>query len=171
MLQLSGMIINRPVLSLRTGTQVATALSPIVNPANLKIEGFFCHDSLSRQTLILVAQDVRDLLPQGIVINDHDVLTEPSELVRLSEIININFQLLGKTVVTNSRSKLGKISDYAVETTSMYIQKLYVSQSVFKSLSGGNLGIDRSQIVEITDKQVVVNDLLQNVPVGARAVA
>ncbi|HSW66719.1 MAG TPA: hypothetical protein VLI54_06295 [Bacillota bacterium] len=171
MLQLSGMIINRPVLSLRTGTQVATALSPIVNPANLKIEGFFCHDSLSRQTLILVAQDVRDLLPQGIVINDHDVLTEPSELVRLSEIININFQLLGKTVVTNSRSKLGKISDYAVETTSMYIQKLYVSQSVFKSLSGGNLGIDRSQIVEITDKQVVVNDLTQNVPVGARAVA
>jgi len=171
MLQLSGMIINRPVLSLRTGTQVATALSPIINPANLRIEGFYCHDSVSRQTLVLVAQDVRDLLTQGIVINDHDVLAEPSELVRLTEIMQINFQLLNKPVVTSSKAKLGKISDYAVETTSMYIQKLYVSQSVFKSFGGGNLGIDRSQIIEITDKQVIVNDLMQNIPVGARAVA
>lgn len=171
MLQLSGMIVNRPVLSLRTGTQVATAIAPIINPNNLKIEGFYCHDSLSRQQLILVAQDVRDVMSQGIVVNDHDVLADPSELVRLTDVMRINFQLLGKPVRTSSGSKLGKISDYAVDVQSMYIQKIYVSQSVFKSFSGGNLGVDRSQIVEITDKQVVVNDLTQSVPANARAVA
>ncbi len=165
------MILNRPVLSLRTGTQVATALTPIINPNNLKIEGFYCHDDASRQQLILVAQDVRDVMPQGIVINDHDVLTEASELVRLQDLLRINFVLLGKPVITSSKGKLGKVSDYAVETQSLYIQKLYVSQSLFKSFSGGNLGVDRSQIVEINDKRIVVNDPLQNVPAGARAIA
>jgi uncharacterized protein YrrD len=171
MLQLSGMITNRPVLSLRTSTQVATAVAPIINPNNLKIEGFYCQDSLSRKQLILVSQDVRDIMSQGIVINDHDVLVEPEELVRLKDIMEINFQLLNKQVVTAGKTKLGKVSDYAIEVESMYIQKLYVSQSLFKSFAGGNLGIDRSQIVEINEKRVVVNDATQKVPIGARAVA
>lgn len=159
-------------MSLRTGTQVATALWPIINPNNLKVEGFVCQDGFKKgQQLILVNQDVRDLIPQGIVVNDHDVLTEPSELVRLQQIIALQFQLIGKHVVTVNKSRLGKIEDYAVDIASMYIQKLYVSQSVFKSFSGGNLGIDRTQIVEITDKKIVVQDLLEKMPAGAKAVA
>ncbi len=165
------MITNRPLLSLRTGTQVGTVIAPIINPTNLKIEGFYCNDSLSRKQLILVAQDVRDVLSQGIVINDHEVLVEASELVRLTDVLRVNFQLLSKQVITSGKSKLGKISDYAFDVQSLYIQKLYVSQSVFKNFSGGNLGIDRSQIVEVTDKQVIVNDLTQHVPASARAVA
>ena len=170
MLQLSGMILNRPVLSLRTGTQIGTVLGPIINPNNLKIEGFYCHDDASRQQRILVAQDIRDILPQGVVVNDQDVLVEPEELVRLKDVMAINFELIGKQVVTTDKSKLGKVGDYAVETTSMYVQKVYVSQSLFKSFSGGNLGVDRSQIVEITDKKIVVHDLRQKVPAHAGAV-
>ena len=169
MLQLSGMIINRPVLSLRTGGQVATALAPLINPNNLKIEGFWCKNG--RRQLILVDQDIRDVLPQGIVVNDEDVLTDPSELVRLKEIISINFELLGKHVETTDGKKLGKINDYATETTGMFVKKLYVAQPIYKNLNGGNLGIDRTQIIEITDKKIVVNDLSAKVPVSAHAVA
>jgi sporulation protein YlmC with PRC-barrel domain len=169
MLQLSGMIINRPILSLRTGTPVATALAPLLNPNNLKIEGFWCKNG--RRELILVAQDARDVLPQGIVINDEDVLSDPSELVRLKEIIAINFELLGKQVETSSGQKLGKINDYATETKSMFVKKLYVAQPIYKNFSGGTLGIDRTQIVEITDKKIIVNDLSTKVPAGVHAVA
>jgi sporulation protein YlmC with PRC-barrel domain len=170
MLQLSGMITNCPVLSLRTGTPVGVVLGPIINPNNLKVEGFYCHDDASRKQLILVSQDIRDILPQGVVVNDQDVLVEPEELVRLKDVMTVNFDLVGKQVITTDKTKLGKVSDYAVETTSMYIQKLYVSQSLFKSFSGGNLGIDRSQIIEITDKRIVVHDLRQKVPAHAGVV-
>lgn len=166
MLQLSGMIINRPVLSLRTGAEVAVALAPIINPNNLKIEGFFCRTK-GRKQLILVTQDIRDVLPQGIVINDEDVLTDEDELVRLKEVIHINFELLGKQAETTDRHKLGKVNDYATETDSMIIKKLYVTQPIYKNFSGGNLGIDRTQIVEITDKKVIVNDLSAKVPAHA----
>jgi uncharacterized protein YrrD len=168
MLQLSASLINRPVMSLRTGTQVATVVGPIINPNNLKIEGFICQDAFKKNnTLILVNQDIRDIIPQGFVVNDFDVLTEPTELVRLQKIIATQFQLLGKQVATISKHRIGKVEDYAVELGSMYIQKMYVSQSLFRNFSGGNLGIDRSQIVEITDKKIIVQDLMQHVPAGA----
>lgn len=171
MLQLSAMLINRPVVSLRTGAQVATALAPIINPNNLKIEGFYCQDSQSREQLILVSQDVRDILPDGIVVNDHDVLAAPHDLVRLHNVININFEILGKQVVTSGGTKLGKVGDYAFDTASMMIQKLYVTQSIFKNFNGSSLGIHRTQIVEMTNRQVVVNDLTHKVPARASALA
>lgn len=171
MLQLSSMLINRPVLSLRTGTEVATAIEPIINPANLKIEGFYCQDSRSRQQLILVGQDVRDIMTQGIVINDHDVLAQSQDLVRLNEILQVNFVLLSKPVIISEGGKLGKVSDYSVDTNSLYIQKIYVSQPIYKNFKGGNLGIDRSQIVEITDKKIVVSNLTQKLTARAGALA
>jgi sporulation protein YlmC with PRC-barrel domain len=171
MLQLSSMLTNRPVLSLRTGTEVAIAIEPIINPGNLKIEGFYCHDSRSRQNLVLVNQDVRDVISRGIIINDHDQLVQPEELVRLNPVMRLNFTLVGKPVVTASGHKLGKVGDYSVDIDSLFIQKLYVTQSIFKSLNGGNLGIDRAQIVEITDKKIVVSDLTQKMTARASAMA
>src|SRR5688500_34079 len=143
MLQLSGSLLNRPVLSLRTGGVVATATEAIINPNNLKIEGFYCTDRFERnKTTVLLYQDIRDVIPQGFVVNDHDVLVEPEELVRLKDLMNLHFTLLGKHVVTTNKQKVGKVVDFASETTTMYVQKIYVGQSIFKNLSGGNLGID-----------------------------
>lgn len=171
MLQLSGALLNRPVMSLRTGGQVATTLTPIMNPNNLKIEGFYCQDHFAKKQLILLYQDIRDVVKQGLIVNDHDVLSDPKDLVRLKELMQINFELIGKRVATVSKSKLGKVSDYATEVETMYVQKLYVSQSLVKSFSGGTLSIDRTQIVEITNRKIVVQDLLKPEKGAAPAVA
>jgi uncharacterized protein YrrD len=171
MLQLSASIINRPVMSLRTGSEVATAIAPIINPNNLKIEGFYCNDRFENKELILLYQDIRDIIPQGIVIDDHDVLTEAEELVRLKDVLELEFELIGKPIETTSKEKVGKVSDFAVETTTMTIQKLYASQSILKSFTGGSLSIDRSQIVEITNKRVIINELLKTAPAAAASIA
>jgi len=151
-------------MSLRTGTQIATAVQPIINPDNLKIEGFYCVDRFDNSQLIMLQQDIRDIIPQGFVVNDHDVLSEPEELVRLKAVLELQFELIGKQVETVSKQKVGKVSDYAVEMSSMMIQKLYVSQSILKSLTGGSLSVDRSQVTEITNKRVIINDLLKTSP-------
>ena len=169
MLQLSAALLNKSVLSLRTGTPIATATRPIINPDTLKVEGFYCTDRYDKRELVLLYQDIRDLLPQGFVVNDHDVLVEAHELVRLQDVLSLNFDLIGKQVVTVSKEKVGKVSDYATETETMFIQKIYVSQSILKSFTGGSLSIDRTQINEITPKQVIINDLLKNSPVTAPA--
>lgn len=171
MLQLSAAIINRPVMSLRTGGEVATAVTPIINPDNLKIEGFYCNDRFKNKELILLYQDIRDIIPQGIVIDDYDVLTDEEELVRLKKVLELQFELIGKPVQTVAKEKVGKVSDFAVETTTMTIQKIYASQSILKNFTGGNLSIDRSQIVEITQKKVIINELLKRAPLPSASVA
>jgi uncharacterized protein YrrD len=168
MLSLSNTILNKPVLSIRSGSSVAIAVKPIINPNNLKIEGFYCTDRYNRKKqIVLVQTDIRDIIPDGIVVNDHDSLSDPSELPRLQPIINLDFELIGKQVTTVSKSKVGKVSDYAIDSSSLYIQKLYVNQSLIHSFSGGTLSIDRSQIIEITNKRIVVSDLLQGVKASA----
>jgi len=161
MLLLSKSLLSRPVMSLRTGGAIATTLTPIINPNNLKIEGFYCDDHFNKNQPVLLTQDIRDLLPQGFVVNDHESLTDPEELVRLKDVLNINFQLVGKQVVTQAKEKVGKVTDFAAESSSLYVQKIYVGQSLLKSLSNGQLSIDRNQIVEITDHQIVIQELLK----------
>ena len=169
MLQLSSSLLNKSVLSLRTGTPIATVTSAIINPNNLKIEGFYCLDRFSKEELVLLYQDIRDVMPQGFVVNDHDVLAEPEELVRLKDVMQLGFELVGKQVVTTSKQKVGKVSDYAAETETMYIQKIYVAQSILKSLTGGSLSIDRTQINEITPRRVIINELTKSAPAAATA--
>ena len=171
MLQLSNNLFNKSVLSLRTGSVIATVIGPIINPDNLKIEGFYCEDRFDKSQLVLLYQDIRDLLPKGFVVNDHDVLVEAEDLVRLKDVLALNFQLIGKQVVTVDKEKVGKVNDYAVETETMYIQKIYVSQSILKSLTGGSLSIDRNQVNEITPKKVIINELTKKSPATAPATA
>lgn len=169
MLLLSNSLLNKSVMSLRTGSAVATITGVVINPDNLKVEAFYCQDRFEKKELVLLPQDIRDIMAKGYVINDHDVLAEPDELVRLKKVIDLNFELLGKQVVTVSKQKVGKVSDFATETGSMYVQKIYVAQSVLKSLTGGSLSIDRSQVQEITPRRIIVNDLMKKAAVPAPA--
>ncbi len=161
MLQLVNALSNVPVLGLRAGNQIAVTREPILNPNNLKIEGWHCIDSYNKEDLILLTQDVRDIIDTGLVVNDHEALVKTEDLVRLQNIINLEFQLLNKPVYGVSKQKIGKVNDYATDTVSFLVKKLYVGQPLIKSLSGGSLTVDRSQIVEITDKKIVIKDPLQ----------
>src|SRR5579884_3942175 len=169
MLLLSASLINKTVLSLRTGSPIAAVSAPIINPDNLKVEGFYCLDRFTKKQLVLLYQDIREVLRDGYVVNDHEVLSDPAELVRLKKVMEIDFELTGKQVVTISKQRVGKVSDYATETETMYVQKIYVAQSVLKSFTGGSLSIDRNQINEITPKRIIINELIQNAPAPAPA--
>lgn len=169
MLLLSNDLLNKQVLSLRTNAAIADITGLIINPDNLKVEAFYCRDYYAKAELVLVTQDIREVSAHGYIINDHEQLTKVEDLVRLKEVIGINFSLIGKQVDTISKAKIGKVADYATEVDSMFIQKIYVSQPLYKSVTGGSLVIDRSQINEITPKRIIINDLLGTVPAAARA--
>ncbi|MEX2006575.1 MAG: hypothetical protein WD877_00115 [Candidatus Saccharimonadales bacterium] len=156
MLRLSASLLNKPVVSLRTGGKLAQAIAPIINPHNLKISGWWCKGAGSKQ-LVLLTEDIREIIPAGLVVNDDDALTDPADLVRHSEILNIRFELIDKAVKTR-RHKLGKVNDYSYND-GMFIQKLYVARPLVKVFTAEDtLIIDREQILEVTDKFILVRD-------------
>ncbi len=158
MLQLSKSLVNVPVMSLRLGGPIATAIEPIINPHNLKILGWWCVMPGSKTQQILMVDDVREVLPEGLAVNDDAALSEPNELIRHQEVLGKHFQLFDKAVRTKS-AKLGKVSDYAYDSGSLIVMKIYVARPLTKILSKEDtLIIDRSQIIEITDKQITIRD-------------
>jgi len=171
MLKLSKAMINKPIISLRTGQIIGTTTEAIINPHNLKLEGFYVNANNSKEPKILLEQDIREIGIKGLAVNDTDALSDTEDLVRLKDIIELDFKLIGKKVVTTSDSKVGKVIDYAADTESLFIQKLYVSKPVIRNIAGGSLVIDRSQVNEITPKKIVINDLLETSAVKASATA
>lgn len=168
MLRLSNTLLGLQVMSLRTGSPIGTANKMIINPNNLKVEGWYVLDRFTKTPYILLASEIRDLVPQGLAVNDHDALSELDDLVRLKPIIDINYDLHGKKVFSESGKKYGKITDYAIETNGFFVKKIYATQTIVKSLSGGNLSIDRSQVVEITDTKIIIDDATEKVGSAAR---
>jgi hypothetical protein len=157
MLKLSSNLQNLNVASLRTGGSVGLAQRPIINPHNLKIIGWWCRTPARQQSSVLLTEDIRDSVSDGLVINDEEDITAPEDLVRLKEVLDINYDLIGKPVKTK-RSKLGKVSDYSYNE-GMFIQKLYVERPMVKVFSmEDTLIIDRRQILEVTDHYILVND-------------
>jgi hypothetical protein len=156
MLRMSGSLLNRPVMSLRISQPIATAVEPIINPHNLKILGWWCKVP-GGGDMVLLCDDVRENGPHGLVVNDDDVFSTPDELVRHKEVLNIRFNLIGKTVKTK-RSKIGRVENYSYDD-SMFVQKIYVERSLVKVFaSEDTVIIDRTQILEVTDDYILVRD-------------
>jgi len=106
---------------------------------------------------VLLADNVREILPTGLAVNDEADLSDQQDLVRHKDILNIRFQLLDKPVKTK-RQKLGKVSDFSYND-GLFIQKLYVARSLVNVFaSEDTLLIDRTQILEVTDHYILVRD-------------
>lgn len=174
MLMMSKGLFGQPILSLHTEGQIGVAQEPIINPHNLKIIGWWCKSPSSPKQLVLLADNVREMMPKGLAVDNDSALSAPEDLVRHREILDIHFVLLDKLVRTK-RHKLGKVSDFTYDE-SMFVQKLYVARSLVKIFSPEDtLIIDRSQIQEVTDNYILVDDNeakeTQDEMAGATAIA
>jgi hypothetical protein len=154
---MSKSLYNRPVFSLHSEGQIALATEPIINPHNLKIVGWWCKSPISPKQLVLLAENVREFMPGGMAIDDDSALSTTEDLVRYQEILSIKFNLIDKLVKTKRR-KLGKVNDFTYDE-SMFIQKLYVAKSLVKVFSSDDtLLVDRTQIQEVTNSYIMVDD-------------
>jgi sporulation protein YlmC with PRC-barrel domain len=144
-------------MSLQTGTELARTKSPVIDPRTLKIIAYELEGPLLDQNpSFLRIEDVRELGEIGMIIDSSDEFVGLDDVIKLKEVVDLNFSLLGLTVFDEKKHKLGKIDDYTVEMGSFVIQQLNVKRPILKSLGDTELLVHRSQIVEITDTSVIV---------------
>jgi len=164
---LSSTLLNVPVMSLRLGAQIGTAMEPIINPHNLKILGWWCKAHNEAEELVLLSEDVRQIVSEGLVVNDVDALASAEDLARHKDILDIHFELIGKSVRTKDQ-RLGKVEDYSYND-GMFVQKLYIARPLVNLLNQSTLIIDRTQILEVTDHYILVKGT--EIPDGAEELA
>ncbi len=155
MLVLSDQIINKDLLSIRTASKVGSVSLPIINPASLHIDAFYCQSIIGEQ-LVLLDTEIRELSRKGFIIDDINKLSSAEELLRLKPIIEMNYILIGKKVFSNNKY-IGKVRDFIVDTKSLYVQKLLVANLFGKIIDSDKRVISRDQIIEVTDSAIHIS--------------
>jgi uncharacterized protein YrrD len=157
MLVLKERIIDMPVMSLQTGAELARTKTPIIDPRQLKIVAFYCQGpGLQSGPAILMVEDIREISDLGFIVDDADVLMRPDDLVRLKAVLDYNFTLIGKQAIEENGHKLGKVTNYIIDMKSFFIMQLNASPGLMRAWDTAEVVIGRQQIVEVTDKTVVV---------------
>jgi sporulation protein YlmC with PRC-barrel domain len=170
MLVLKERVIDVPVMSLQTGTEIARTQSPIIDPRYLRIHAFYCSGpQLDNNPSILHIEDIREVSNLGFIVDSADNLMAPDDLVRLKEIIGFNFKLEDKPVIDDTGRKMGKVNNYTVDTASFQITQLNVAPSFWQSIGTAELLIHRQQIIEVTDTKIVVKSPSVKVEEPSRA--
>jgi uncharacterized protein YrrD len=156
MLLLSNNLLNKTVASVQSGHRVAVTTGVVIDPRNLRVFALTVSTNQG-QNMILHSEDIRGISPKNLIIDDNDQLMDPDDnLVRLKEVMDIKFQLINKPVHTEAGTRLGKVTDFVVQTEGFMIVKLHIGRSMMRSFSAAELIIDRSQIVQVTDTKIVV---------------
>lgn len=146
-----------PIMSLQSGGKLGELGSPIIDPRKLQVIAFYAEGPRIHEESVLHTSDIREVGPLGIIVNDADeIMAADDGLVRLKEVLDFNFTLIGKLVVDDQKKKLGKVTDYTIETDGFTIQKLHVSQSIMKNVMTSSLIIGRAQVVQVTDSEIIV---------------
>ena len=160
MLVTSSKLTGTPILSVQTGAPIGFVSQSIVDPDSLKIIAFRLNGPLLSKSdnNLLDIKSVREYSELGMVIDGVDELIADDDVVSISKILELNFDLINLKVETKKGSKLGKISDYTVTPEDFIVQQIIVKRPALKALIDPELTISRKEIVEINDYKVIVKD-------------
>lgn len=157
MLILGSRLLNTPVMSLQTGTKLASTVKPIIDPANLHILGYEVDGALLAEKPSFVrTADIREYGRIGMIIDSNDELVGLDDVIQIKKIYDLEFSLIGLQVIDEHKRKLGKVDDYTLDTGDFLIQQLNVRRGFIQGLTDTGLLINRSQIIEINNTAIIV---------------
>lgn len=159
------------ILSLHLGAPIGRVTQAIVDPNVLEIIAFRIEGPTINASTgdILPVKSVREYSQMGMIIDSVDDLVNETEIVRIQEILKLNFALVGLRVITRKKSKLGKVTDFTVDPEAWQVQQLIVQRPMIKSLIDPQLTIARSEVVNVDDYTVTVKDEERKIKETAQA--
>ena len=141
----------------QTGTQLAQAPSAINDPRNLSIAAFELEGPLlSIAPAYLRVNEIREVSSIGMIIDSNDEIVASGDIIALDNLLKMNFQLIGLSVVDELKHKLGKVEDYTLETGGFVFLHMHVKSGLFRGPTHTGLLILRSQATVITDASMFV---------------
>lgn len=164
MLVLSSRFNATPILSLQTGTRIAETVRPLVDPTNLTVSAYEVTGPLLVETpSFLRVNEIREIGSLGMIVDGSDELVGLDDVIKLRKLYDLQFDLIGMPVITEEKHKLGKVEDYIIESNSFVIQQLQVKRGLLKGLSDTGLLINRTQVISITDNEIIVRSTSKKV--------
>lgn len=164
MLILGSRYIGKPIMSLQTGGRLGVAERALIDPTNLTVAAYEVVGPLvtDHPTYLRVAE-IREIASIGMIIDSNDDLIGLDDVIRIKQLHEIDFGLINMPVIDESKRRLGKVSDYTLESNSFVIEQLHVRRGVIRGITETSLLIHRAQVVKVTDNEIIVKSTAKKV--------
>lgn len=157
MLLKTSQLLNMPVMSLQTGSEIARTTQLVISPTSLAVIGFeLAGKQLVEQPSFLRLEDVREISNIGLIVDSSEDVSTLDDIIKLRDIYELNFQIANMKVVDTQGNKLGKVYDTTFSTDTFAIEQLCVARPILKSFGESELLIHRRQIIEINRDTIIV---------------
>lgn len=153
-------LINYPILSLHMTGMIAKTDKLIIDPNDLSVLAFKIYGpEINGETGdYLKTEDVREFSELGMVVDSSDDFVTSEDVIKLKQVLELNFNLENMKVETRKGNLLGRVSGFTVNTSGFYVQQLVVQRPFFKSFMDPELLISKNEVVKITDDKIIVKD-------------
>lgn len=150
-------LLKTPVMSLQTGVELARIKSILIDPRDLTIVAYELEGhNLDQHPSYLRPVDARELSHLGLIVDSNEEFVGPDDIIRIKEVREFNFTLIGLDVIDEHNKKLGKVTSYAIDSGNFSVQQLSVKRPLLRSFGETELLIGRAQIIEVSDTTVKV---------------
>lgn len=158
MLILSSRLQNTPVMALQTGSQLAVAGEPLIDPRNLQIVAYHLDaNTYSDEKMLLRIAEIRELSRLGFIVDSGEDFILETDVIKIKEILDLDFHLLGIKVEDKNGKNIGKVVDFTINLANFGIHQLIVKRGVFFRISDTELTIPVQKILKITDQKIIID--------------
>ena len=156
----SSKLIGTIVLSMEVARTIGRIADIVVDPDTLKIIAFRLEGGLVPRSgaNYLATSSIREYSSYGMVIDSVDELVSPDDIVKLADVLKLNFSLISLKVESKKHHRIGKVTDYTATSDDFTVQQIIVKRPTLKSFIDSELVIHRREIIKITDYKIIVKD-------------
>ena len=144
-------------MSLQTGAELATTSNILIDPRDLTIVAYELDGpALDERPSFLRPVDVRELSNLGLIVDSSDEFVGLDDVIRVKQVHDYGFTLIGLQVFDDKKRKVGKVQGYTVDSESFSVQQLVVKRPLLKSFGESEMLIHRSQVIEVHQSHITV---------------
>lgn len=150
-------ILHTAVMSLQTGAELARIKHVLIDPRDLTVVAYELEGhNLDQHPSYLRPIDARELSHLGLIVDSNEEFIGSDDVIRVKEVIDFGFNLIGLDVIDDQKKKLGKIISFSLDSESFSVQQLSVKRPLLRSFGETELLINRSQVIEVSDTAIKV---------------
>lgn len=159
-MRISGIKLERcPILSIHVAGKIGEVAKVVIDPNDLSVPALLVKSLVAEAGEVLLTREIREVANIGIIIDSNDALVNREDLIKMQEIINLNYNIIGAKVKTKRGATLGRVKDFIIEAEDFRIVQIVVKRTALKALlDDDELLISKSQIIEVTDTKIIVKD-------------
>lgn len=151
-------ILGTHIVHQTEGSVLALVNDIIIHPDTGKVEAFWVKSiSIPIANAILRVDDILEW-KKNIYVRDERAITDPADIIRVSEILSRNTFFIGNQVKSESGQYLGKVYDLSFDGKSFSIKQLF-TQKIFLFFAFETRIFDYSSVIEVLPEYITVKNM------------